>query len=171
MDGEELHVVLDTSYAIPRPFILRPSTRIKDVFFACCETLKWPHEFMSLIIDGNTYKWPRLHSEQKHLDSLVTNIIPSTIGSQQLSDVVFAYYRWVPKNFQAADAQGYCLCNFGGCCRLCNVPSGQICWGCGNNGGCRSESCGHSCCKLPRSIDPERRCPLMGCRPEWADDF
>ena len=171
LDGEELDM-LDTSYAIPRPFkFVSRSTTIKDVFSACCKTLQWPEEFMILENGGNTYEWPRLTREQEHLYTLVTTLTPSS-GSQGLSDVSydFTFLRRVPDNFQAPGARGFCLCHFGGCCRLCFVPSNRPCWGCGNNGCCRSANCGCSCCESPRGIDPERRCPLMGCRPEWADD-
>ena len=171
LGGEELDM-LDTSYAIPRPFkYVSLSTRIKDVFSACCETLQWPREFMILRMGGNTYKWPRLLSEQQHLHILVTTLIPSS-GSQQLSDVSYDFtcLRRVPHNFQSPDSQGYCLCNFGGCCRLCFVPSSEVCWGCGNNGCCRSVNCGCSCCESPKGIHPERRCPISGCIPWWADE-
>ncbi len=110
MDGEELHM-LDTSYFFPRPFKhVSPSTTIKDVFSACCETLQWPCEWMMLSIGENTYQW----SEQQHLDILVMTLIPSS-GSQQLCDVSydFTYLRRVPDNFQAPEAQGFCLCHFG----------------------------------------------------------
>ena len=170
LNGAELYM-LDTRYAIPRPFkYVSPSTRIKDVFSACCETLQWPEEFMSLTIGDHTYKCPRRDSEQKHLDIFVMTLIPSS-GSQRLSDVSydFTYYCWVPDNFQAPGAQGYCLCHFGGCCRLCFVPGNGICWGCGNNGCCHSVNCGCYCCKSPKGFHPERRCPMAGCRPEWAD--
>ena len=170
LDGKELHM-LDTRYANPRPFkYVSPSTRIMDVFSAVCKTLQWPAEFMILIIGSNTYKWPRLLSEQQHLQILVTTLITSS-GFQRLSGVScnFTYLRWVPDNFQAHDARGYCLCIFGGCCRLCFVPGDGICWGCGNNGCCRSVNCGCYCCKSPKGFHPERRCPIAGCRPEWAD--
>ena len=167
MDGEELHM-FDTSYFFPRPFKhVSPSTTIKEVFLVCCETLQWPREWMMLSIGENTYQW----SEQQHLDSLVMTLTPSS-GSQQLCDVSydFTYLRRVPDNFQAPEAQGLCLCDFGGCCRLCFVPNNVPCWGCGNNGCCRCVGCGCSCCESGEGIDPERRCPLMGCRPRWADD-
>ena len=167
MDGEELHM-FDTSYFFPRPFKhASPSTTIKEVFLVCCETLQWPREWMMLSIGENTYQW----SEQQHLDSLVMTLTPSS-GSQQLCDVSydFTYLRRVPDNFQAPEAQGLCLCDFGGCCRLCFVPNNVPCWGCGNNGCCRCVGCGCSCCESGEGIDPERRCPLMGCRPWWADD-
>ena len=170
LNGEALNM-LDTSYAIPRPFkYVCPSTRIKDVFLACCNTLQWPEEFMSLSIGDDTYRLPRRISEQKHLYIFVMTLIPSS-GSQWLSDVSydFTYDYWLPDNFQAPDALGYCLCNFGGCCRLCLVPGAGICWGCGNNGCCRCVECGCSCCKSPEGIHLlQRRCPIAGCRPEWA---
>ncbi len=124
-------------------------------------------EFLILSIGENTNQW----SEQQHLDILVMTLIPSS-GSQRLSDVSydFTYDYWLPDNFQAPDAQGYCLCNFGGCCRLCLVPGDGPCWGCGNNGCCRCVECGCSCCESPEGIHLlERRCPIVGCRPEWAD--
>jgi len=167
--GEELRI-LDTSYAIPRSFkFVSPSTRIMDVFSACCIKLQWPHEFMSLSIGGNVYKWPRLLREQQHLHILVTTLIPSS-DCQGLYDVAydFTYVLWMPDNFQAPDARGYCLCNFGGCCRLCFVPSNEPCCGCGNNGCCRCMNCGCSCCESPEDIQPMSRCPFEGCRPEWA---
>ena len=60
-----------------------------------------------------------------------------------------------------------CLCDFGGCCRECNVPADCPCVGCGNNGCCRSGSCGHDCCKRSQNGFTDR-CSIPGCRQHWA---
>ena len=74
-----------------------------------------------------------------------------------------------PEDF--TNAIGKCLCDFGGCCRACNVPGSQLCWGCGNNGCCRTGNCGHTCC---RAVVHRRAqgavCPLSGCVPSWVSD-
>jgi len=64
---------------------------------------------------------------------------------------------------------GSCICDFGGCCRLCFVPSNTGCSGCGNNGCCRSGNCGHPCCKKMVGLqDVLHRCDRQGCRPWWC---
>lgn len=166
----DLLAVLNHRYAVPRPFqYVSDSTTIRDVFSEVCKTLRWPSEFMLLSIAGVVYDCPRLLSRQQHLNALVTNLSSSS-GLQRLSDVSydFLYYLRMPENFQAPDAQSYCLCDFGGCCRLCFAPSHRLCWGCGNNGCCRCANCGCDCCVSPEDFRPVRRCPISGCRPAWA---
>jgi hypothetical protein len=74
-----------------------------------------------------------------------------------------------PDNFSG---RGLCLCNFGGCCRACNAPNNTPCWGCGNNGCCRTGDCGELCCLgvIQRSSRRPFVCPLVGCVPCWIDD-
>lgn len=172
-NGEELLSLRDHSYFVPRPFdLVTRSTTIKDVFEAVCRALPWEPEFMQLLIGDKAYDFPRLLSKQKHLNTLVMSLISSS-GFEGLSDVTHEiavfYHLRMPTDFQAPDAQGYCLCNFGGCCTLCNVPSNQICRGCGNNGCCRAGNCDcDCCCDKFKDFQPQRRCPILGCRPEWA---
>ena len=62
-----------------------------------------------------------------------------------------------------------CLCDFGGCCCLCRVPSNTVCEGCGNNGCCRCGNCGHKCCvgfAGTTAVLPS--CAIQGCQPHWA---
>ena len=61
---------------------------------------------------------------------------------------------------------GICICDFGGCCCLCHVPSNIVCEGCGNNGCCRSGNCDHECCAARvGAADVELFCGIQGCRP------
>ena len=166
-NGEEL--------LVPRPFNhVDRGTTIKDVFAAVSRALPWPHEFMQLLIGDKAFDFPHRLDKQEHLDTLLMSLISSS-GFERLSDVIpeitVSYLRWIPTDFRAPDAEGYCLCNFGGCCTVCNVPSNQICGGCGNNGCCRTGSCGcDCCCEGYKDFQPQRRCPILGCRPEWAQN-
>ena len=63
------------------------------------------------------------------------------------------------------------LCDFGGRCRLCRVPSNTICGGCGNNGCCRCGNCGHKCCEDRIGAEAVLFfCAIQGCQPRWASD-
>ena len=88
--------------------------------------------------------------------------------------------------------EGLCVCDFGGCCRRCRVPSDFVCEGCGNRGECRSGECGHECCRLMWFVCEDRTeagdvllqagdvlseagdglsfCAIQGCQPRWASD-
>ena len=156
-------------YAIPRPLDrVKEYTTLRDVFLACSQALSWPCEFMTLIIDDQVFDFPRLISRQGHLDMKVIDVVQP----QPLDEILVRYHLQIPSNFQDPNAQGYCLCNFGGCCKLCKVPGGEICSGCGNNGCCRSNDCGCECClagSTNNSFQPVRRCPRVGCQPRWSD--
>ena len=141
---------------------------IKDVFRA----VHWPTEFMQFRIGDKFYDFPRLHSKQKYSKTSLIGL-SSSAGlaglSEEIHEITVFYYCWMPADFQAPEARGYCLCNFGGCCSLCKVPSIEICKGCGNNGCCRTGDCGCDCCvQESKDLRPRRRCPISGCRPDWA---
>ena len=174
--GVELPWVYDYSYCIPRPFYVRRSTTIKDIFTAVSFAVAaghpnpWPLEYIKLMIGNNLYECPvnlKLQ-KQKGVDQKVHKVV----GDQQ-DEVVVSYHCMMPEDFSRCGG-GYCLCSFGGCCRLCNVPGTSVCPSCGNNGCCRCQNCGCECCsecfhanELSRDL---RRCPILGCRPRWASD-
>ena len=158
--------IMDRKYCIPRPFDrVKRSTTVKDIFVAVSHAVQWPREFMQLRIGDKAYDFPILISKQKHLETFVMSLISyphQTFQDAPVGIIVFYDLR-MPTDFNGI----YCLCDFGGCCRLCNVPSNQICKGCGNNGCCRVVECGCDCCEDP-NVQPQRRCPILGCRPKWA---
>ena len=64
-----------------------------------------------------------------------------------------------------------CLCDFGGYCRLCRVPSNTICGGCSNKGCCRCGNCGHECCEDRVGTEAVLSCcAIQGCQPRWASN-
>ena len=133
---------------------------------ACCQALAWPREFMTVTVNDESFNFPRLRRQQEHLHRRLLDIVET---SQR--EIVVTYYLRMPSNFRDPIANGYCLCAFGGCCKLCIYPSSEVCGGCGNNGCCRTDNCGDECCEGEEITEPERRCPFLGCKPEWAVDW
>ena len=185
--GEELHPLRDQNWAIPTSVVHMTSfLTIREIFDMVCFTLAWPHEFLRLHSGDNVYEFPRPTSkstsrayEIRYLIYLNTSVMTAAgfdsadkpACRQQVDEIVIYYYKWMPTDFQAPEADGFCLCSFGGCCRLCNVPSIGVCWGCGNSAACRSKSCGCDCCCFAttmRIVQPLLRCPILGCSPWWA---
>ena len=166
MNGELLNL-FDHSYVIPRPFDFVSERRtLGEVFEAVSKCAQWPLEWIRLIIGDHQFEWPRLRRLQDHLRAPVMCYV-----NPDVAEIVATVNFRFPDNFHDSAAPGYCLCDFGGCCTLCNVPSCEICPGCGNNGCCRSDSCGHDCCAAVArgdSFQPRYLCPMSGCRPWWA---
>ena len=179
VNGEELRLV-DISYAVPRPFDrVTQRTTIEDIFRAVGQAVPWPCEWMRIAIGDRTCDWPRTLALRKRLRTPLMSCIPSVLDvvpagcSQRETDatheITAAVTYQIPRDFRASEAQGYCLCDFGGCCTLCNVPSSEVCSGCGNNGCCRCSNCGcDCCCDEAKDFQPHRMCPVAGCRPMWA---
>ena len=167
--GEPLKL-LNHAYAVPRPFdFVREDTTLGEVFKAASKARdSWPVEWMKVVIGDHQFEWPRLLKSQEHLRTLVIQLCGDPNADGILVTVCFSF----PDNFQDPKASGYCLCNFGGCCRLCYVPSCVVCLGCGNNACCRSNDCDYSCCDAIEKgvgFQAQMRCPISGCRPAWAD--
>ena len=177
-NGETLQLV-DYAYASPRPFdIVTQDTTLREVFQAASHFHRphldsWPLEWIRVTIGDETYVWPRLLKLQGHLRTPVMKLCDTNADEI----VVFIHFAH-PENFQDPEAAGLCLCNFGGCCRLCYAPGARICPGCGNKGSCRCNNCGCSCCDavekglirevLPAGF-PRLLCPVYGCRQAWAE--
>ena len=175
-NGEALQLV-DYAYAPPRPFdVVKEDTILREVFQAASHFHRphldeWPVAWIRVTIRDETYVWPRLLKLQGHLRTPVMKLCD--INADEI--VVFIHFAY-PENFQDPEAAGLCLCNFGGCCRLCYAPGAGRCPGCGNNGCCRCNNCGCSCCDavekglnreiLPAGF-PRLLCPVYGCREDW----
>jgi hypothetical protein len=91
--------------------------------------------------ESRSIRCRRLLSEQSH--TLLTSIRQERDGEVWVSVVKDD----PPSDYGQGACQGFCVCDFGGCCRLCLVPSSVICRACGNNGCCRTGNCGHECCE------------------------
>ena len=171
---EETLSLLNHKYAVPRNFDhVTRATTIKEVFEAVSRALLWPCAFMQLVIGDKAYDFPRLLRKQMDLKTFVMSEISSS-GCEELSDsnheITVFYFRWMPTDFRVPESQGYCFCNFGGCCKQCNVPSNQVCWACGNTGCCRSGNCSCDNCHVEfKDFQTQGRCPILGCRPWWAE--
>ena len=145
-----------------------PHMTIADLFDACGHALKWPQKFMTLMIGEDGMTIFGYHSEQPYRDEwFLLNFF-----SASLEEIKITIFLHMPTNIRGGEAKGFCLCYFGGCCKRCYVPSNEICWGCGNNGCCRSKNCGCECCMAEGGrniqIASMRVCPILGCRPWWC---
>jgi len=128
----------------------RCCTRVRDhltvewYFRYIGELLERPAQFIRLIVTGvdghsRVVTHTRLMSKQSR--TLLTSL-------QQEADADI----WVavlpvaaPSDYSQAACQGFCVCDFGGCCQRCSVPGSLGC--CGSNECCRLGNCGHKCCK------------------------
>jgi hypothetical protein len=120
----------------------RLSTRIDDN-----TTVGWLLQIVAGLV-----QWPASH-------------VQLIIGGETFSHVQFLKGR-SPKLLSDFEADGdvvhitvtrlsppCCLCDFAGCCVVgvlgrCDHTGSGWCFHCGNNGTCRSGSCGHKCCEL-----------------------
>ena len=132
--------------------------------------LQWPVSHIALIVGqvvvkyihriarrSKTYILP-LMAAKSHLITIQALRLPRATSFSGLQDV-------------DADDNNFseCLCVFGVCCRKCQVAGSSICSGCGNNGCCRSQNCGHDCCTTDVDVLPIKLdgCPFSGCK-QWC---
>ena len=164
MNGDSISL-LNHAYAIPRPFdYVTEDDTLGDVFEALSKAAHWPLEWMQVMIGDHRFEWPRLLRHQEHLRVSVMHY-----AAPNADEIIATVVSNLPDNFQDPTAQGYCLCDFGGCCTLRNAPSCEVCAGCGNNGCCRCAKCGHVCCEvIGDGFQPRYLCPIAGCKPKWA---
>ena len=132
--------------------------------------LQWPVSHIALIVGQVVVKYiHRIARRSK------TYILPLMAAKTQL--ITIQAYR-LPRatsfsRIQDVDADdnnfSECLCVFGVCCRKCQVAGSSICSGCGNNGCCRSQNCGHDCCTTDIDVLPIKLdgCPFSGCK-QWC---
>ena len=141
------------------------STRIDDVVMVewildpVAKALDWPVTHVALNVGDVTVKYvtPRAHRTQTFMKSFVEFGKVLTIQAVRLPR---------PTEFTERN----CICDFGGCCRLCLVvQGGSMCSGCGNNGCCRSQNCGHLCCESRQNnrADIHATCPFTGVLNIW----
>ena len=151
-----------------RQFVLEKYHNIGFLIELVAKKLKLPSEFVMLLVYGQRFQLPDAWEYP-----VVNLVIDCTAGSSENQAFDVGVVLLKPDNFKAPELRGFCLCNFGQCCVRCAVPSSYVCWGCGNNGCCRTGDCGHQCCEdidentCPVGID-QNTCRRVGCRPEWA---
>ena len=125
------------------------------------QALDWRVSHISLTLNHVTVAYTARISQRTR-----TNIL-SLVSDRDdsLEPVTVTVYKFPPPT----DFRDYagCMCDFGGCCCNCSVQSSTECWGCGNNGCCRSGNCGHPCCEIAE-VRPNQGCPISGCKPWWA---
>ena len=175
LSGEEVPL-FDHAYCIPRPWEhVKPRHTIRDLFLAVsraersgpCYYDGWPVEWIRLAIGDQTFSWPHRLFNHWGSDILLDQAL---MTFRQANTGIIAQVSYgAPRDYQDPEARGLCLCNFGGCCKRCNVPTQhEICSGCGNNGCCRCNDCGcHCCTDGPNGFQPKRLCPFSGCKPLW----
>ena len=116
--------------------------------------VQWPASHVQLIIGGETFSHGETQSKLlKQFKADGNDVVHITVT--RLSP---------PCEYSELD----CVCDFDGCCvgvgvlgRCDHTGSGSWCVQCGNNGTCRSGSCGHKCCELALA---------EGRRGEWTSD-
>ena len=119
---------------------VRPDSEVEWYFKRIAPLLMRPAEFIRFEVtddagDSHFIRYKRLISEQSH--TLLTSLKKEVDGKV-----------WIGAKCEKAPPDypiGLCVCDFGGCCRLCgsNVP--REC--CGTDGCCRAANCGHECCE------------------------
>ena len=121
---------------------VRPHSEVEWYFSHIAQSYEGicPLEFISFVVtdvagDIHVIRYKRLISEGSH--TLLTSLQKKADGTV----CVAVKCDEAPTDYPT----GFCVCDFGGCCRLCgsNVP--REC--CGTDGGCRSAECGHECCE------------------------
>ena len=146
----------------------RPDFELEELLPPCAEYLKWPRSHIHLVCGEKNVRWHHRIAERTRTPcwqpgehgvrrvTVVKEAMPEVFGAQRLQAV--------------SDAR--CICNFGGCCRLCQVLHLGVCPGCGSGPGCcLCANCGCDCCESenpPVLPDDAPRCPFHGCQPEWA---
>ena len=128
------------------------------------EALEYPASHVRLTVGSTTVKYIHRISERKETRLVDLNQPPDRCGRHL---IIQAMKLQRPKSFLTSSS---CLCDFGGCCMQCMVPSSVYCIGCGNNGCCRSQNCGHKCCEEGRQPLNDH-CSFRGCKPWWRDNL
>ena len=136
---------------------------VEDLIPRCSETLCWHQDFLQLVFEQHKFKYQYLAKHKTPWSSIINEPGTETYSLQLLLVAM-------PDDFRLH--KGLCICAFGGCCRLCPVPTSGCdggCVGCGNNACCRCKNCGCDCCaKDLNPSDLKVVCPMIGCKPEWA---
>ena len=144
---------------------------LEDLFEPCALAVGWPATHMCLIFDGRSYAQPRLLALRTRTS--MKELLQQANLKESEPCVVHLQLLPMPDDFTTEEARGYCICNFGGCCRQCQVQGCFVCPGCGNTGCCRTNNCGDTCCETgiitPNPYRPTPKCSFQGCNPCWAD--
>ena len=146
----------------------RPDFELEELLPPCAEYLKWRLSHIHLVRGEKNVRWHHRIAERTRTPcwqpgehgvrrvTVVKEAMPEVFGAKRLQAV--------------SDAR--CICEFGGCCRLCQVLHLGVCPGCGSGPGCcLCANCGCDCCESenpPVLPDDAPRCPFHGCQPEWA---
>ena len=146
----------------------RPDFELEELLRPCAAYLKWPLSHIHLVCGKIIVRWHHRIAERTRTPCWQ----PGEHGARRVTVVKEAMPEvFGAKGLQAvSDAQ--CICEFGGCCRLCQVLHRGFCPGCGSGPGCcLCANCGCDCCESenpPVLPDDAPRCPFHGCQPEWA---
>jgi hypothetical protein len=106
--------------------------------------VQWPASHVQLIIGGETFSHVQLLKGRS--EKLLKDFEADGDG-----DVVHITVTRLSPPCEYSECE--CLCDFDGCCVVgvhgrCDHTGSGWCFHCGNNGTCRSGSCGHKCCEL-----------------------
>ena len=150
---------------------------LEDLLEPCAAYLRWHISYLYLIVylhDPDRYVVARWH--RRLADRTRTPLWQAGEYGVVTVTVVLEAMPTVFPGMTGTDKEYWCICQFGGCCRECQVlVTGEPpCPGCGAGPGCcLCGNCGCDCCKntsaSPFSLaDDAPRCPFHGCQPEWA---
>ena len=148
---------------------MRPDFELEELLQPCAVYLRWPLSHIRLVCGQITVRWRIRIGERTRT--------PCWHHGEHGVRRVTVVKEAMPEDFRACPRTNKCICEFGGCCRLCQVPVRAlrhrgVCPGCGSGPGCcLCATCGCDCCegKAPPVLpDDAPRCPFHGCQPEWA---
>ena len=177
MSGTRLPVAEQYRNALIHTVRQRDTFLLEDLLNPCAAYLRWHVSYIYLIVylpDPDRYVLARWH--RRLADRTRTPLWQAGEYGVVTVTVVLEAMPAVFPSMTRTDKECRSICQFGGCCRECQVlvtERGEPpCPGCGSGPGCcLSENCGCDCCRSasPFSLaDNAPRCPFHGCQPEWA---
>ena len=157
VSGNLLHVTEPYTNYLTHRRRQRADFTLEELLEPCAEYLRWPKSHIQLAC-GEV----RVRAHHRIADRTRTLVWqPGEHGVRQVTVIKEP----MPEDFEVA---GGCICEFGGCCKLCQVLSLDGCPGCGSGPGCcLCANCGCDCCcsaDPPVLPDDAPRCPYRGCQ-------
>ncbi len=166
VSGREIRLFNEFNSTRPLRTTIRQSTTVEEILLHVSRCLPWPPTYIVLRA-GDMY----VRYYHRIVEQTRTRILDLDMTGTSESQPFIIQVTLLPPPEDFSNSYAGCLCNFGGCCRACNVPGSQVCWGCGNTGCCRCGNCGHTCCEgIVQRRAQGAVCPLSGCVPSWVSD-
>ena len=163
-----VHCATGESIHLPRVSTrVREHTSLEWFLPYIAEAVEWPVSHIRMHALGATVQY--VHRIPDRTCTLIQSL--AELQGKSANETIVVNVEKLPPPSWYNDSL-WCICDFGGCCRLCHVPGNGVCGGCGNNACCRCGNCGHTCCaRRVRSDKIMRLCDRQGCQPWWASDL